>query len=43
VVRGEAEKTQLYALEYYMGRVAVDDIALEAPEIIRVGRPRRST
>ena len=36
VVRGEAERTRLYALQFNTGRVAVDDIVLDAPEIIRV-------
>jgi hypothetical protein len=36
VVRGEADKTQLYELRYHVGAVAVDDIVLQPPEIVRV-------
>jgi hypothetical protein len=36
VIRGEAEQTQLYEFRYHTGIVAVDDIMLWPPEIVRV-------
>jgi hypothetical protein len=36
VVRGEADKTQVYELQYTRGAVAIDDIALQLPEIVRI-------
>lgn len=35
VIRGEAEKTQFYQLNYYDGAVSADDIVLQPPRVIR--------
>jgi hypothetical protein len=36
VVRGEADKTQLYELRYHGESVTADDISLQPPQIVRV-------
>jgi hypothetical protein len=36
IVRGEADQTQLYQLEYHRDAVAVDDIVLQPPQIVRI-------
>jgi hypothetical protein len=38
VVRGEADNTQLYELQYHAGPVAADDIVLQPPQINRISQ-----
>jgi hypothetical protein len=38
VVRGDADKTQVYELPYRGGTVAIDDIVLQPPEIVRIDK-----
>jgi hypothetical protein len=42
VVRGDADKTQVYRLDHRRGAIAVDDIALQPPQIVRVAEVRAS-